>query len=362
MSEEEKISSLHDDLEHPFSGKDIPEYDTERGYPNQYPDVGPRGERSIVNRLSQFGITQKDLASVGVESAFELSQEQFDALMIQAVRQQYDTLLPSVYGRWAKMEHPENQLAVVQRVARIYKSWGFRIVQKGDKLSVEEPNLLLSLEGAHFVRDLGDIDKIHDLGIRSVMVQYNNENALASNEGLTELGAQAVRKMIDQGIIIDLAHNNPNVRRDIFSVVESLGKGSLLAYTHGAESLDIAKDKQFAAYAEKRGLTSDEIKRLVGLGGIIGLGVTRPFYQNIEQMAEAIDRICQIEKGPQSLGLGSDFGGVAPSLEIGVANPAEVARLADVLAAKFNYPDALIKNILRNNIHHWVEDHQNKSI
>ncbi len=352
----EKISSLHDDVEHPFSGKESPEYDPEKGFPQQkYPDIGPKGERSIASRLSQFGITAEDLASVGIEQYYELNEDQYNRLMQEAVRKQYDTLFPSIYGRWAEIPQPEDQLAVIQRVTKTYKEWGFNTVQKGDRLATGSPNLLLSLEGAHFVRGLGDIDKAHELGVRSVMVQYNKDSALATKEGLTDLGTQAVRKMLDMGIIVDLAHNFPRVRENILGIAEDAGKGSLVAYTHGAEASDIEKDKQFAAYAEIRGLKKDEVERIVKMGGIIGLGVTRPFYQNIEHMAEAIDRICQIENGPQSLGIGSDFGGVSPMLEFGIGRPEDTMKLADVLATKYNCPDALIRGILRQNVRNWVE-------
>ena len=352
----EKISDLHGDLEHPIGHKDLPEYDVEKGYPNQYEDVGEGGERSIANRIFQFGITKEELQTAGVETPYQLNSEQYKLLITEALKRQYHTLFASVYGRWAKMEKPEDQLQVVKRVASTYKEWGINLIQKGDQPKTDEPNMLIALEGAHFVRNLGDIDQIYDLGIRSVMVQYNKENALASDEGLTDLGKQAVKKMLDMGIIVDLAHNNPNVRKDIFKMAEDSDQGELLAYTHGAEAEDIAKDPEFASYAEKRGLTKDEVKKITTLGGIIGLGVSKPFYQNIEQVADAIDRIIQMENGPKSLGLGCDWGGVTPVWTLdGIHGAEDVAKIGDVLSDRFGYEDALIKNILRNNIPEWVK-------
>ncbi|OGZ35280.1 MAG: hypothetical protein A3I88_01535 [Candidatus Portnoybacteria bacterium RIFCSPLOWO2_12_FULL_39_9] len=354
MSEREKISSLHDDFEMPLADKGIPEYDIEKGYPQRHKDIGEKGEKSVINRIYQFGIKEEDLRNLGIINPTEITEKQYSRLIKEAVEKQYDTLFASVFGHWSEIEKPQKQLTLIKRVSRMYRNWGMNLIKKGEQISEREPNLVIALEGADFVRNLGDIDKIYDQGIRSVTIQYGKENALANDVGLTPLGRQAITKMFDLGIIIDIAHANSNVRKSILDLTEDLNKGQLVAYTHGATSEDIAQDIQFSAAAEKRGLSKEEVERIVKLGGIIGLGVSKPFFQSIDKIAERIDQICQIENGPKSLGLGTDFGGVAPVWEIGISKPEDIAKLGDTLSRKFGYSDGQIKNILQKNVHNWV--------
>lgn len=349
----EKISSLHDDLEMPFSEKKKPEYGPEKDS-DRFPDVGKKGEKSVINRIAQFGVTEEDLLALGIENPTKISESQYKILLKEAIKEQYDTIFASVFKYWSEIETPQEQKKIIKKVSEMYRAWGLNLILKGGQISEKEPNLVISLEGADFVRNLGDIEEIYNSGIRSVNVQCGEENALADNEGLTELGRQSISKMLDLGMVIDLAHANPNVRRDIFALAEDLDKGKLIAYTHGASIKDIAEGGYSRGYAQMRGLSEKEMKKIIKLGGIIGLGVTRPFFGSIEKIAERIDKIFQIEHGENSLGLGTDFGGVPPSWCIGINKPEDIAKIGDVLATRFGYSDSSIRNILRQNIHQWV--------
>ena len=351
----EKFSDLHQDAMHPFTGKDKPEYDPEKGYPHKHPDIGEEGEFSIIHRISQFGVTEADLQGIGVANPMDVTQEQYIELMKEATERQVDTLFASIYGRWAEMDTSDQQRVFVEKVAGMYKQWGLNLIEGGGQMSAEEPNLVIALEGADFMKSLADVDKAHDLGIRSIMPQYNRPNALAGNDGLTDLGRQAVQRMLDKGIIVDLAHSNPGVRGDIFDIVEDAGQGELVAYSHGALAEDIAGDSQFSSAAEKRGLSREELSRIIKLEGIVGLGVTKPFTQSVDQLTERIDDIFQIDKGPRSLGLGTDFGGVSQALSVGISGAEDIAKIGDILASRFKYDDAQVRQVLRSNIHNWTE-------
>lgn len=243
---------------------------------------------------------------------------------------------------------------LIKRVSRFYKDWGFDLVNSRAKKE-GSPNMIIALEGADFIGSLGDVDKLHEIRVGSVILQYGKENRLADQNGLTLLGRQCVKKMLDLGIIVDLAHAMPQTRKGIVDIIENENKGKQLAYTHGATVEDIAQDYQFASAAEKRGLSDEEVKLIIKLGGIIGLGISRPFSPSIEKIVERIDKICQIDNGPISLELGTDFGGVPPTLEIGIGRPGNVVKIADLLSDKYGYRDSLIQNILRKNISNWVK-------
>lgn len=352
----EKISSLHDDFEVPFEDRGKPEYDLDLGYPHRKKGIGERGENSVAQRISQFGITPADLASAGVTNLSEISQERYSELMKEAIAKQYDTLFASVFGHWSELPSAEDQAALFQKVSGMYRNWGMNLIGKGSAPAASEPNMVIVLEGADVVRKLGDVDRLYAAGIRCVAPQYNVENSLADDRGLTDFGKKGIKKMLDLGVIIDLAHAVPATRGTIMDMAESDGKGSKIAYTHGATVEDIKKDAVFGGFAEKRGISQAETKRIIKLGGIIGLGISRPFFQSTNDIVGRIDQICHLDNGPHALGLGTDFGGVAPEwLEAtGIRKVEDLTKIADSLSEQFGYDDAVIRNILRENVKKWI--------
>ncbi len=351
----EKISSLHDDFQVPFHDRDKPEYDPGKGYPQRMDDIGENFEHSVFYRVKQFGITEQDLLQYGIKNPHSLDEREYDLLISEAARAQYDTLFASVFGHWDEIAS-EKQMDFIRQVSKRYRSWGLHLVGKGDALSSNSPNLVIALEGGDAIRSLADVDQIYSDGIGCVAPQYNTNNALTEEGGLSDLGVRAVRKMLDNNMIVDLAHALPRARQQIMDIAQKYERGKLIAYTHGATSDDIAKDPSFGSIADKRGLSHTELQRLLRIGGIIGLGVTRPFFQSLEQIANRIDHICQHNAGPTQLALGTDFGGVPPELAgaTGIASVSDVAKIGDQLSARFGYSDAIIRNILQHNARNWL--------
>lgn len=350
----EKISSMHDDATMPFQEKDKPEYDADKGHPHRHESIGEKGEHSVVQRMKQFGIAESDLTEMGIDNPALITAEKYDSLMVEALKKYYDTIFVSIFNHWPEMPTQE-QLRFIKEVSDRYKSWGLNIVKKGDGVDNASTKLVIALEGADAIRQLSDVDEIIAHGVGSIGIQYNKPNALADVNGLTDLGRQAVRKMLDKGIIVDLAHSIPSTRKDIFEIAEKDQKGNLLAYTHGATVEDMAEDKDFGDYGKIRGLTQDEIKKIVKIGGVVGLSVTRPFFQSVEKIAERIDDVCQLENGPESLGIGSDFGGVAPVWEIGISKPEDMLVIGRILEKRFGYKEDSIQKILRANVREWLK-------
>ena len=126
-----------------------------------------------------------------------------------------------------------------------YDNWGLHQVKTGKDVSKSKTNLVITLEGADAVQDIPDIDELHKLGIRLVTPQYGHANALADEKGLTAFGKDGIKHMLSKGIIVDLAHALPGVRRDILDLAKDQGKGKQIAYSHGAMVEDIAADRSF---------------------------------------------------------------------------------------------------------------------
>lgn len=355
MTEKFKISSLHDDLAVPYQERNIPDYDKNKEYPDRLDSLGENGEFSSVRIIKQFGITEQDFINAGVKNLSKISEKQYFGLLENAVKEQYDTIFASVYAEWEEMENQESQIKLIQQVARQYENWDVNKIITSSSVNEQKTNLVLSLEGGDVIHSLGDIDMLHQLGVRSITLQYGNENQLAGLDGLTPLGKQSIDKLIDLNIVIDIAHALPKVRTQILDIVKDKNAGHLLAYTHGSGLYDIAIDHDFNFAAEKRGITEEEFETIIKMGGIVGLGVTRPFFQSVLHIAERIDSICQIDNGPRRVGIGSDFGGVPLHWGIGIRNPADMIRLGDVLSHQFGFDDIAIKNILQKNIPDWTK-------
>ena len=347
---EQKFSSLHDDVLHPLS-KSL-EYDPKKGYPNKYTDRGERGENTIIMRLKQFGILEKDMQRLGVDNWLDINEGVYEKLMLEVLKKQYQTLFASVYGRWTEMGL-DQQRDLIEKASRAYKHWGVSLIAgEGDSA----PSLVTALEGADVIREIGDVDWLYKQGIRSVMPQYGKPNALAGSDGLTDLGKQVVRELFMRQVNVDLAHSNPNTRGGIIQIARDLDSGKLLSYSHGARCSDIAKDNYFGFMSGERGLSDSEIKDVLEMGGIIGLGVSRPFFGSIDHLIETIDSVCQRKNGPQSLGLGTDFGGVSPALMVdGIRSVEDLNKIGEILAIRFGYPDSQIQAILKDNVTNWAK-------
>lgn len=350
MNNWEKISSLHDDLETPFEDRNNKEYDISNGQLERKKDG-----KSVVERISQFGITPEDLHEIGIDNSQDITETQYAELIAQTVKEQYDTIFASIFTHWENMPEASEQMKFIERVSQMYEQWGLRVVGRGEEVSDKNTNLIISLEGADVIKEIGDIQKLYDAKIRLVTLQYNRDNSLANNTGLTALGTRAVKNMFDLGMSVDLSHVNPKARDNVLDIAQDSEFGEFVSYTHGATVEDIKKDPDFSGIAEARGISQKQLERIIKMKGIVGLGVTRPFYQTIDQLAERVDAITQLENGPQALGIGTDFGGVPKSLEIGIGNPSDVLELGNLLSSRFGIPDAIVKNIIRHNAHEFAK-------
>jgi len=82
----------------------------------------------------------------------------------------------------------------------------------------ERIGVFYNLQGMDaFGEDLGNIQKFYDLGLRTALFAYNQNNAYAAGSnsnrsdadtGLTELGARVVREMNRVGMVVDCSHTS----------------------------------------------------------------------------------------------------------------------------------------------------------
>jgi len=163
----------------------------------------------------------------------------------------------------------------------------------------------LAVEGMEAIgADLRGIDRYVDFGARIGMLTWNEENLLATGakgdpcNGLTELGRQAVRRMQEQGMIVDVSHLNDGG----FADVMRLTQGPVIASHSNCRKLcDV-----------RRNLTDDQLRAIRDTGGVVGVNVHHAFVhadqekQTVEMLARHAAHMADV-MGIEHVACGFDF-------------------------------------------------------
>lgn len=185
----------------------------------------------------------------------------------------------------------------------------FNIIKKqGDfnKGIVDEKlNVLMGVEGLRAIgKNLDWLDTLYELGFRHASLTWNEENELATgvagdeNRGLTELGIEAVKKMENLGMIIDVSHANEKTFWDI--------------YNNTTKPFIASHSNAYSLCKHKRNLTDEQIKAIASRGGVIGVNAYKGFVaidparQNLERYVDHIEHIISLV-GIKHVALGFDF-------------------------------------------------------
>jgi membrane dipeptidase len=125
-----------------------------------------------------------------------------------------------------------------------------------------------------FESDLSRLDALYRLGIRIVQPTYNRRNLLgdgcleAANAGLSKAGVEAIEKMNEIGILVDLSHSGRQTAADAIRV-----SAKPVAFTHTGS----------AAIADHpRNRTDAELRAVAEKGGVAGIYIM-PFLSGGRQ-------------------------------------------------------------------------------
>ena len=176
---------------------------------------------------------------------------------------------------------------------------------------------LLLTEGSHPLEgELENIDRLFAEGYRAMGLQHFFDNALggslhgASKAGLTPFGRQAVARMWDMDIAVDLAHSSERVARDVLAMNRERGDRGAVFISHGGV-------RGGCGVTDQRNLPDALLRELAAQGGILGVGYFEGAICDItpDGIARAIAAAVAL-MGADAVALGSDFDGtVATSLD-----------------------------------------------
>lgn len=156
---------------------------------------------------------------------------------------------------------------------------------------------LQSLEG-----DIANLDKLYAAGMRMAGLTHFFDNELAGSMhgeekgGLTDMGREAVRRMEDMGMVVDIAHCSHTCVAEILSMARRP-----VVSSHGGVQ---------ATCEVNRNLTDEEIRGVAATGGVIGVGYWEGAVCSTDPRAtaRAMKHIRDLV-GIDHVALGSDYDG-----------------------------------------------------
>jgi microsomal dipeptidase-like Zn-dependent dipeptidase len=162
---------------------------------------------------------------------------------------------------------------------------------------------LLGVEGAHALNDdVDNFDALFDAGVRMIGHTHFFDNAFAGSAhglekgGLTEQGELLLERMLERGVLIDLAHLSP------VAVSQILDRADVpTVVSHGGVQ---------ATCPGPRNLSDEQIRRIAAGGGVIGVGYFEFAVcgRELSHVLAAMRHIADLV-GADHVGLGSDYDG-----------------------------------------------------
>lgn len=164
--------------------------------------------------------------------------------------------------------------------------------------------VILGFQNATVIEsDLKNLDTLHALGTRCIQLTYNSRNLLGdgcterTNAGLSDFGVEAVARMNELGIIVDLSHCGEQTAKDGIELSEQPP-----AFTHTMCQ---------AVYDHVRAKPDDLLKRLADKGGVIGIATLGYFIgptaeTSFKDYLTHVDHAVKVA-GIDHVGLASDY-------------------------------------------------------
>jgi membrane dipeptidase len=184
------------------------------------------------------------------------------------------------------------------RVVQVTTASDLDAVESGERIG-----LLLSLEGVEcFGVETWPADVFHALGVRMAGLTWNRRNAFSDGAaeeggGLSRLGRELVDRLVELGVILDLAHAS----RGAYTEILERAGGAPVLCSHGACS---------AVHETPRNLDDDQLRALADAGGILGLMLhpiaIGPERRTLDGVVDHLEHAVSV-MGADRVCLGGDF-------------------------------------------------------
>lgn len=205
----------------------------------------------------------------------------------------------------------------------------------------------------------GNMEKLehyYDKGIRLISLTWNFENCFGApnsreeavmKKGLTPFGKEAVKRMEELGMIVDVSHLSDGGFYDVADVLE----GPFVASHSNCRELT----------GHPRNLTNEMIRILGNRGGVAGINFFANFLNDKQekQNSRIQDMVLHIRHlmnygGEDVVALGTDFDGISGN-EFDIKSPVQIERLFDALR-KNGFSASQIEKIAYKNVCRAMRD------
>ena len=182
------------------------------------------------------------------------------------------------------------------------------------------PNLdaVYSIEGCDFIQGPEELEKLYQLGLRNILLVWNNKNRYGSgncsSDGLTKEGRVLLRKAIDLGISIDLSHMNPKTFSDtVLFLKEEKQKGRDI-------TVIVSHSNCYDLYPHVRNLNDEQLLSIKEFSPVVGIVSYSPFVSSSENreelMKKYVEHLVHVRDllGIDSVGVSTDDMKFGPAL------------------------------------------------
>ena len=194
------------------------------------------------------------------------------------------------------------------RVLALAKEQGLAVIDSSAALraaSAERPSIVVSAEGADFLE--GRIDRVDEAlrkyGMRHLQLTHYRPNELGDIQtedpvhiGLTEFGAEVIRRCNALGIVVDVAHGTFDL---VKRAAEVTSKPLVISHT----------SMTGRPGPRSRQISADHARLIAQTGGVIGVWPPGAIYSTMEALAAGMARLADAV-GVDHVGIGSDQRGL----------------------------------------------------
>lgn len=200
---------------------------------------------------------------------------------------------------------------------------------------------ILTVEGGAVLGGkLENLEYLKNCGVKMLTLTWNGANELGggadAGTGLTPFGREAVAKMEELGILVDVSHASDRLFEEVAEIAQ--------------KPMTASHSNSRAVCPHKRNLTDRQFEIIRDRGGLVGLNFCVDFLREDSQ-AEMEDVLRHAEHfwtlgGENTLCLGSDYDGadVPPRLR-GIENMRKLYELF----LKHNYKEGLVNSLFFDN-------------
>ena len=208
--------------------------------------------------------------------------------------------------RLVKIRDPEpgECLAATEGYLDSFSNAGMRLAREPGDIRADDPALVLAIEGCDFLDgDLDRLDAMEARGVRSIQLTHylvnetgDIQTAPPVHGGLTEFGAEAVRRMNKVGVMVDVAHCSEDTVRGVAAATSKP-----ILCTHANLLEPGVPDGEHPRF-----ISLDYARMVAGTGGVVGAWLSTLNRERvpglIRHMFRAIDAL-----GIDHVGIGTDM-------------------------------------------------------